>query len=215
VRERWHGEDRRGEDAERRDDPCPRSVEALQAIPEAACGERETKDEDAVCQDRADERGLHEVDQTRVQREQRDEQLRQVAERRLNGAGARRAESAAELFGRRSDCASECGDRERRQREAENGVPVEEVGDRGGSYEDRVDGQFDLLPPVDGATLPGVDTTHAGVRTTESLAQAKSPFRPSSSSESSIRRGSSGAPAPSVTGAICTMTSSSSPESAN
>ena len=33
-----------------------------------------------------------------------------------------------------------------------------------------------------------------GQRTTENLAQAKSPFRPSSSRESSIRRGSSGAP---------------------
>ena len=52
-------------------------------------------------------------------------------------------------------------------------------------------------------------------RTTENLAQEKSPLRPSSSSRSSIRRGSSGAPPPSVTGAIETITSSSSPASAN
>src|SRR5918995_218821 len=50
---------------------------------------------------------------------------------------------------------------------------------------------------------------------TEYLAATKSPFRPISSRRSSIRRGSSGAPAPSVTGAIDTMTSSSSPASAN
>ena len=50
---------------------------------------------------------------------------------------------------------------------------------------------------------------------TENRAATKSPFRPSSSRRSSIRRGSSGAPAPSVTGAIDTITSSNSPASAN
>ena len=52
------------------------------------------------------------------------------------------------------------------------------------------------------------------VSATENLAHAKSPFRPSSSRRSSIRRAGS-APAPSVTGAIITRTSSSSPASAN
>jgi hypothetical protein len=52
-------------------------------------------------------------------------------------------------------------------------------------------------------------------RTTENLAEAKSPFRPSSSRRSSRRRGSRGAPPPSVTGAIDTMISSSRPASAN
>src|SRR6185437_567372 len=54
-----------------------------------------------------------------------------------------------------------------------------------------------------------------GWRTTENLAETKSPFRPTSSRRSSIRRGSNGAPPPSVTGAIETITSSSSPASAN
>ena len=54
-----------------------------------------------------------------------------------------------------------------------------------------------------------------GWRTTENLAETKSPFCPTSSRRSSIRRGSKGAPPPSVTGAIETMTSSSSPASAN
>jgi SAM-dependent methyltransferase len=60
---------------------------------------------------------------------------------------------------------------------------------------------------------PGSD--QAGGRTTENLAEANSPLRPSSSRRSSIRRGSRGAPPPSVTGAIDTRTSSSSPTSAN
>jgi hypothetical protein len=52
-------------------------------------------------------------------------------------------------------------------------------------------------------------------RTTENLAATKSPLRPASTRRSSVRRGSRGAPPPSVTGAIDTMTSSSSPASAN
>jgi hypothetical protein len=45
----------------------------------------------------------------------------------------------------------------------------------------------------------GPDRPQAGGRTPENLAQATSPFRPSSSRRSSIRRGSRGAPPPSVT----------------
>jgi predicted dehydrogenase len=59
------------------------------------------------------------------------------------------------------------------------------------------------------------DRRQAGGRATENLAETKSPFRPSSSRRSSIWRGSRGAPAPSVTGAIDTITSSRSPTSPN
>jgi len=96
--------------------------------------------------------------------------------------------------------------------------------------------QLDLLPPVtdddlrsggafevEKRTVPGppgarpVDPTRrqAGGRTTENLAHAKSPLRASRSRRSSVRRGSRGAPPPSVTGAIHAMTSSSSLTSAN
>jgi hypothetical protein len=85
VGKRWDGEDRRRQDCERRDDPRARRVEALEPVPEPADGEREPENEDAVREDRADQRGLHKLDQALVEREQGDEELGEVAERRLNG----------------------------------------------------------------------------------------------------------------------------------
>ncbi len=52
-----------------------------------------------------------------------------------------------------------------------------------------------------GRDAESAGSSQEGGRTTENLAQTKSPFRAVSSRRSSIRRGSSGAPAPSVTGA--------------
>jgi hypothetical protein len=109
----WHGEDRRRQDAECGDDPRPRRVEALEPVPKPPDGERESENENAVREDRADQRGLHELDQAVVEGEEGDEQLGQVAERRLNSARARRAEAAAELLSREPDGAGEPGDRER------------------------------------------------------------------------------------------------------
>jgi hypothetical protein len=103
VGERGNGEDRRRQDGERRDDPRAWRVEALEPVSEPADGEREPEDEDAVRQDRADQRSLYELNQALVERKKRDEQLGQVAECRLNSASARRSEAAAELVGRKSD----------------------------------------------------------------------------------------------------------------
>ena len=62
---------------------------------------------------------------------------------------------------------------------------------------------------------PSTDSENPDQRTTAYRAHAKSTFCASSSSFSSSRRGSSGAPAPRVTGAIIRITSSSRPMSAN
>jgi hypothetical protein len=126
----------------------------LEPVAEPADGEREPEDQDAVREDRADEGGLHELDQAVVESEEGDEQLGQVAECRLNGACAGRSEAAAELLGRQPNGAGKPGDRQSRQREAENRVPVEKVCECGGGYEDRVDAQLDPLAPADRATLP-------------------------------------------------------------
>jgi hypothetical protein len=153
VGERRNGEDRRRQHGKRRDDPRAGRVEALHPVAEPADHEGEAKDEDAVREDRPDQRGLHERDQTVVEREEADEQLRQVPECRLDGACARRSEAATELLGCETDRAGEAGDRESGQREAENRMPAEKVSECRGGDEDRVDCQLDPLAPADRATL--------------------------------------------------------------
>jgi hypothetical protein len=125
----------------------------LHPVLEPAHREREAEHEDAVREDRSDQGGLDERDQTVVEREEPDEELRQIAERRLDRARARRPEAAAELLGRQPDGAGEPCDRERRQREAEDRRPIEEMRERRSGYEDRVDCQLDPLAPLDRATL--------------------------------------------------------------
>ena len=154
VGERGNGKDRRRQDGQRRDDPRPGRVEALEPVAEPADGEREPKDEDAVREDRADQGGLDELDQAVVERKEADEELGQVAECRLNRARARRSEAAAKLLGRQSNRAGKSGNRQGGQGETENRVPAEEVRKCGGGYQDRVDCQLDPFPPADRATLP-------------------------------------------------------------
>jgi hypothetical protein len=53
------GEDRRCQNSERGDDPRARRIEVLEAVPKPA--DRERKPEDAIGEDRADQRGLDEL----------------------------------------------------------------------------------------------------------------------------------------------------------
>ena len=117
--ERGQRHRRRGEDEEGRDEARAARAEALHAVPQAACEEGDPEHEDAVGEDRADERRLHDGHEALVQGEERDEELRQVAERRLDDAGRAGAEAGAELLGRVADEAREGrqgdrGDDERR-----------------------------------------------------------------------------------------------------
>ena len=82
-----------------RDGPDRRRVERLLPVLQATGDEREAQDEQAVAQDRADEGRLDQDDQALAQGEQRDEQLRQVAQRRLEDAGRPWPEAPAELLG--------------------------------------------------------------------------------------------------------------------
>ena len=122
VRKRREREDRRREHAQRRDHPRAQRVESLRPVSDAADEKREAEHEHAVRDDRADERRLHDADQAVAQREQRDEQLGQVPERRLDDAGDRRAEPAAELLRCAADEAREHRDRQRGDEERRTGV---------------------------------------------------------------------------------------------
>ena len=70
---------------------------------EAADEERQAKDEQQIREDRADQGGLDDDHETGPQGEDRDEELGQVAERRLDHSGDGRAELAAELLGGGAD----------------------------------------------------------------------------------------------------------------
>ena len=74
-----------------------RRVERLRAVPQPADQEREAEHEQGVGQDRPDQGGLDDDDQPGLQGEDRDEQLREVAERRLEDARRGRPEALAEL----------------------------------------------------------------------------------------------------------------------
>ena len=116
-RRQHHGGDR--EHQERGDHPRRAALEAQDAVPPAAGDEGEAEDEERVAEDRADQRGLHHGDEPGPEREDADEELGQVADRRLDDAGRGGAEVVAELVGRLADQVGDAGERQRRRREGE------------------------------------------------------------------------------------------------
>ena len=84
-------------------------VEPLGAVLESANEERRSEDEQQIGENRADERGLDDVDQSGAQRKDGDEQLGQVAERRLQDAGGARAKAISQLFDTAAhQCCEQC-----------------------------------------------------------------------------------------------------------
>ena len=104
-RERCHCQEE-----QRRHRPNRWRVESLGPMTEAADEERQAKDEQQVREDRADQGGLDDDHETGPQGEDRDEELGQVAERRLEDARRRRPESLAELVGALPDQHRQAGE---------------------------------------------------------------------------------------------------------
>ncbi len=98
---------------------------------EAADHERETEHQQQVGQDRADQGRAHDVHEAGLEREDADEQLRQVAQRRLQDAGGARPEPVAELLDGPADERRQERDRRRRDDEGGDGVPAAVVGEPG------------------------------------------------------------------------------------
>ena len=107
-----HGErgDREHEEHGHRADG--RGVEPLRPVAQAAEEEGQPEHEQGVGEDRADERGLDDDDEAGLEAEDRDEQLGQVAERRLEDARRARAEPVAELVRALADEAGQAGQRD-------------------------------------------------------------------------------------------------------
>ena len=100
VRERGDQHRRDGQHEQRRDRAGLVGRELLGAVPEPAEDEREAQHEEAVGEDGADEGVPHHDDEPGLEREEADEQFRQVAERRLEHAGRTGAQPHAQLVGR-------------------------------------------------------------------------------------------------------------------
>ena len=90
--------------------------------------DHEAEHEQRVGEDRADDRRLRDDELALLQREDHDEQLRQVAERRLQHPGDAGPEALAELLGRERHDPRQPGERERGEREARDRRPGLVVG---------------------------------------------------------------------------------------
>ena len=135
------------------------SVETIRARSESNCctpffrpadDERDPEHEHAVREDRADERGLDDVDEPLVEREQGDEELGQVAERRLDDARAAGAEPGAELLGRGADEPGEAGERHRGDDERQDVAEPAKWQTAATATRAATDRQLDALPAVHG-----------------------------------------------------------------
>ena len=114
-------------------------VEAHHAVgaPARAGEDHEAEHEQRIGEDRADDRRLRDDDLAGGEREHDDEELGQVAERRLQHPGDGRPEALADLLGREGDDPRQAGERHGRQHEGEQRRRVGVVGragrDRGGA----------------------------------------------------------------------------------
>ena len=145
--ERGNREDRGSQHEQRRNRPRPVRLEALHAVLDASGDEREPEDEQAVSEHRSDERRLDDPREAAVQGEEGHEQLRQVAERRLNAAGTPGAEAAAELLGRRADEPREQRERDGGRDEADDGGGSGDVGDGRDTHDKHRHAQLQRLSP--------------------------------------------------------------------
>src|SRR5215211_6732251 len=99
----WNDKGRNSEQHQRGDHSGRLTVEPLGAVLQSAEKEREAENEKGIAEYRSDESGLDDVREPRTKREDRNEKLRQVAERRLQNSCRARTKSAAELHRRVAD----------------------------------------------------------------------------------------------------------------
>ena len=106
-------------------------MERLRPVTQPADEECQAEDKQQVGEDRADQGGLDDDDEAGPQREDRDEELRQVAERRLKDPGRRRPEALAELIGPLPDQDRQRGEGDRADDEDDRLAGADAVEDEG------------------------------------------------------------------------------------
>ncbi len=96
-------EDRDGEQQQHHDRAGVICGEMLGAVPQAADDEGKAQNEEHVGDNRSDERGLYDADEAGAKREDAEEELRKVAESRLDDTGHPGAETIPEAVDAPSD----------------------------------------------------------------------------------------------------------------
>ena len=131
----------RGEDEQRRVRAGDLRAERLGPVAQAAEQDARAEDEQQVADDRAGDRRLDDLDQAGLEREERDDQLGDVAERRVEDAADLRPGERPEALGRQADDPGQPEDRRRRRRRRERrvGVEAEVEDDRGDADDDGAD----------------------------------------------------------------------------
>src|SRR5579883_497420 len=99
IDERWHGQRSNGQHSENGDSTWGLRCKSLCAIAQPTHEEGQAQHEQAVPQDRADQRRLHYIDQPGAQGKDAYKEFGQVAKRGLQDAGCPRTESRTELIG--------------------------------------------------------------------------------------------------------------------
>ena len=125
--ERGQGQRGDREHEERRDHPRRLGPEGERPAAEAADQERQAQHQEAVGEDRADQRVADERVEALAQGEDRDQQLGQVAERRLDDAAGPGADVPAELVGGLADHPGQEGQRQGAGDEGRDGTDLQEV----------------------------------------------------------------------------------------
>jgi hypothetical protein len=135
------------EDGQRGDQTRAGGVEGLRPVLEPADDEGESEHQHAVRDHGTDQRRLNDERQPLMQGEQRDEELGEIAQRRLDRAGRRGSDSAAELLRRSADEPGEHRDGKRRKDEGHHRLRVGEVCGRSHCHECSCDADLDDVPP--------------------------------------------------------------------
>ena len=138
-----------GHDEQRGDHPDGLDAERLDAVLQSAEAEGEPEDEQAVGQDRADQRALDHHDQSGAQAEDPDEQLGQVAQGRLQDAGQPGPEALAELLGALAHESGQAGQGDRRGDERGGRIAVAEFQREADSAADQGHGDEDQRAPAE------------------------------------------------------------------
>ncbi len=119
-RERRDEQRRHGQHEQQADVARGVRAEALGSVAQSADEECQAEHQQDVREDRADDRGADDVVEPGVQREQRDEQLRQVAERALHDPRRAGTQAVAQRLDTASDQARQQGQRDRTDDERRN-----------------------------------------------------------------------------------------------
>ena len=111
MKDRWHNQTDSRKREHRRAEHGSRCIEALLRILEAASENARAEHQQHIADDRAGDRSLDHIEQARAQSHERDNQLRRIAERRIEQAAEAFAQLLRQMLSRPSHPSSQWNNR--------------------------------------------------------------------------------------------------------